>query len=235
MRFPGNKAVLKVGLSHHAGTPEYERYAAALLDAGVRFGFMVEPVWLSRAGDSFEAGSFDGLAGIVFTGGADVAPDQYGFSDPHALCRFSLERDAAEFPMAEQALERGLPVLAICRGMQLINVVCGGTLIPDLPDHDPQDESSRHAVTLDPRSFLANRVAGLVAGDVNSSHHQAVDRPGAGLRVVGASTDGIAEAIEWEESEKKPWLAAVQWHPERMSLDEPLSGALYAAFLRNMI
>lgn len=114
----------------------------------------------------------------------------------------------------------------------MLNVVCGGTLVPDLPGHDWDDDSARHAVELIAGSFLADRVAGRTAGDVSSSHHQAVDRPGNGLRIVGTSPDGIVEAIEWNEPEKKPWLVAVQWHPERMSLDEALSGTLYQGFLR---
>jgi putative glutamine amidotransferase len=172
----------------------------------------------------------DDLAAVVLTGGADVGPERYGFIDPNALCRSIRDRDEAEFPLVQGVLKRGLPVLAICRGMQLLNVVCGGTLVPDVPGHDGPDDA-RHAVSLTAGSFLAECVVGQRAGDVSSVHHQAVDRPGTGLCVASTSADGIVEAIEWANPESNPWLVAVQWHPERMSLDEPLSGTLYAAFL----
>jgi len=225
---------MRVGLSYHEGKPEYELYAEVLARAGVRYGIPVEPVWLCGIGKRFDHRSLDGLSGVVLTGGADVAPDRYGFADPEHLCRVVPERDEAEFPLVEAVLERRLPVLAICRGMQLLNVVCGGTLVLDLPGHDSGDDSKRHTAALSAGSFLADFV-GQTAGEVSSTHHQAVERPGAGLQIVAMSPDGIVEAIEWLEPAKKPWLVAVQWHPERMSLDEPLSGTLYREFLRSMV
>jgi putative glutamine amidotransferase len=227
---------LKIGLSYTEGKPKYRLYAEALVEAGARFGMAVEPVWLAGIAKPFDAKALDGLAGVVLTGGADVVPERYGFADPNGLCRFTLpERDEVEFPLVEAVLERGVPILAICRGMQMLNVVCGGSLVPDLPGHDWEDDSARHAVSLASGSFLAERVTGRTEGNVSSSHHQAVDRPGNGLRVVGTSADGIVEAIEWADPQKKPWLVAVQWHPERMSLDEPLSGSLYGGFLEAVI
>lgn len=223
--------MLRIGLSYNEGKPEYELYASALVDAGARFGVAVEPVWLAVNGHAFQPQMLDDLAAVVLTGGADVEPERYGFADSNGLCHPIPGRDAVEFPLTEAVLDRGLPVLAICRGMQLLNVVCGGTLVPDLPGHDGTDDSARHSVKLATPSFLAG-VVGQQTGDVSSVHHQAVDQPGQGLRVVSSSEDGVVEAIEWETPEKKSWLVAVQWHPERMSLDEPLAGTIYAAFLR---
>lgn len=227
--------MLRIGLSYDEGKPEYGRYASALVEAGERLGIVAEPIWLAGLNHPFQPKLLDDLAGVVLTGGADVAPERYGLTDSNGLCRPIRERDDAELPLVRAVVERELPVLAICRGMQLLNVVCGGTLVPDLPGHDDPDESGRHTVALAPDSFL-ERVVGRSAGDVSSSHHQAVDRPGQGLRVVAESSgDGIVEAIEWENPQNKAWLVAVQWHPERMSLDEPLSGRLYAGFLRTML
>src|SRR5215472_4726910 len=107
---------------------------------------------------------------------------------PGARCRRSADRRGGDRAPA--------PTLAICRGMQLLNVVCGGTLVPDLPGHDWEDDDRRHAVAVEPDSVLARDILCAVSGDVSSSHHQAVDRPGAGLRIVATSPDGIAEAIE---------------------------------------
>jgi putative glutamine amidotransferase len=221
----------KIGLSFHQGRPKDRLYAEALLEAGRRFDVDVEPVWLAGLDRRFDRDGFDAIEGIVLTGGADVDPARYGFADPEGLCRFSLpRRDDAEIPIVEAALERGIPILAICRGMQLLNVVCGGSLVPDLAGHDWDDDNRRHLVSLTPASRLS-ALSGEELGTVSSSHHQAVDRPGEGLRVVARSPDGITEAIEWIEPEGRSWLVAVQWHPERMSLDEPLSGSLYRAFL----
>jgi putative glutamine amidotransferase len=222
---------MRIGLSYHQGRPKDRLYVETLVEAGERFGLPIEPVWLAGLGRAFDRSTLDGLAGVVLTGGADVVPQRYGFEDPEGLCRFTLpERDEAEIPLVQAVLVTELPVLAICRGMQLLNVVRGGTLVPDLPGHDWDDDSQRHDVNLSPGSFL-ERVAGRNAGPVSSSHHQAVDRPGDGLSIVGTSPEGIVEAIEWSDPAAKPWLVAVQWHPERMSLDEPLSGTLYRAFL----
>lgn len=224
---------VRVGLSYHQNRPKDALYERLLLEAGERYGLPVEPLWLAGADRPLDRSMLDGIDGLVLTGGADVEPWRYGLDDRKGLCRFVLpKRDEAEVPIVEFALEKALPVLAICRGMQLLNVVCGGTLVPDLPGHDWDDDIRRHEIRIDGESRLASEVARTEAGFVSSSHHQAVDRPGEGLRIVAWSPDGIAEAIEWEEPGGKPWITAVQWHPERMALDEPLSGRLYEAFLR---
>lgn len=224
--------MLRIGLSYDEGTPEYALYALTLIDAGSRFGFGVEPVWLAGRDKVFKPNALDDLAAVVLTGGADVGPQHYGFADGGGVCRSIPDRDEAEFPLVRAVLKSALPVFAICRGMQLLNVASGGTLIPDLPGHDGPGDSARHKVSLTPGSFLAARVVGQREGNVSSAHHQAVDGPGTDLCVAGTSDDGTVEAIEWAIPESKAWLVAVQWHPERMSLDEPLSGTLYSAFLR---
>jgi putative glutamine amidotransferase len=226
---------MRIGLSYFQERPKDRLYESVLLEAGRRAGLPIEAVWLAGIDQPVDRAALESLDGIVLTGGADVDPKRYGFADPDGVCRFALpERDVVEVPIVESALERRLPILAICRGMQLLNVVCGGTLVPDFPGHDWEDDDRRHAVKFEPDSMLAREILGKTAGDVSSSHHQAVDRPGAGLRVVAWSPDGIAEAIEWAEPSETPWLAAVQWHPERMPLDEPTSGPIYRAFLRQV-
>lgn len=223
---------MRIGLSYHQGRPKDPLYEAALLEAGERFGAEIEPVWLAGLDKTLDPAVLQTLDGLVLTGGADVVPSRYGFDDREGVCRFVLpKRDEAELPIVAFALERRLPILAICRGMQLLNVARGGSLVPDLPGHDWDDDSARHSVRLEPTSYLASGILGREEGPVSSSHHQAVARLGEGLRTVAASEDGIVEAIEWEDPAGKPWLVAVQWHPERMSLDEPLSGPLYKAFL----
>ncbi|MBV8491384.1 MAG: gamma-glutamyl-gamma-aminobutyrate hydrolase family protein [Candidatus Eremiobacteraeota bacterium] len=223
--------MLRIGLSYDQGTPKYTLYRRALLEAASRYGYQVDAVWLADRGSAAGRDVLERLDGIVLTGGADVTPSRYGFDDPDGVCIHALpERDEAELPFVEFAIERRLPTLAICRGMQFLNVALGGTLIPDLPDHETDDDTWRHVVNVQAGSHLAEVMESGPAR-VSSSHHQAVDRAGNGLRIVALADDGIVEAIEWADPANHGWLAAVQWHPERMHLDEPASGRLYSAFL----
>lgn len=222
---------LRIGLSYDQGTVKYPLYERALLEAADRYGHAIEAVWLAGQGREPAAEALTRLDGLVLTGGADVVPQRYGFDDPDGLCIHALpERDEAELPIVEHMLERRLPTLAICRGMQFLNVVLGGTLVPDLSGHERKDDSWRHPVTIVPDTRLSE-VVGANRAEVSSSHHQAVDRPGRGLRVVATADDGIVEGIDWEQPEERPWLLAIQWHPERMDLSEPASGRPYEAFL----
>lgn len=222
---------MKIGLSFDQGTPKYALYASALARAGELFGHSVEPVWLAGVAQPLDSVALGEVEGIVLTGGADIDPRRYGFDDAEGLCRFAMpERDVAELPVLEEIFRRSVPTLAICRGMQFLNVFRGGTLVPDLPNHDGDDDDRRHPVTIAAGSHLAG-YAGRTEAPASTSHHQAVDRPGDGLRIVARAADGIVEAIEWSEPAGKPWLVAVQWHPERMRLEEPLAGLLYRAFL----
>ncbi len=178
----------------------------------------------------------DRLDGLVLTGGGDVAPEAYGGSRSEATYGIDDERDAFEFALAIGAKERRMPVLAICRGLQVVNVALGGTLIEDIPSFNG---SSHHAVrgdgvftphqqvTLDEGCLLA-RVVGSTRLHVNSIHHQAIQDVAAGLRVVGRSADGIIEAVQAEDD---TWpLLAVQWHPEYLGdAGDEASRALFSA------
>jgi putative glutamine amidotransferase len=130
-------------------------------------------------------------------------------------------------------MERGMPVLGICRGAQIFNVAMGGSLIPDIEaagfmNHRRGDEPERvHGVHVMNGSIL-NGIVGVSAGTVNSSHHQAVDAVGRGLAVAARSDDGIIEALEWEDPAGRPFVLLVQWHPERM-------GDTAGPFSRNLV
>jgi len=171
----------------------------------------------------------DGLEGLVLAGGGDVHPARFR-SAPHAasyaMCE---ERDAFEFALLADALDRELPTFAICRGAQVLNVLRGGDLVPHLPDHvgeevphrvSPQ-EHARHAVRLRAGSRLAS-LYGREVLEVASWHHQAVHRVGQGLEPVAFAEDGVVEALELEGA---PWVLAVQWHPE-LDADEGAPGHL---------
>jgi len=222
---------VRIGLSYDQGTADYALYASALEAAGERYGIRVEPVWLAGVVFPLNRAAVESVDGVVMTGGADVEPWRYGFEDREGLCRLTIEeRDEAELPILEAIFRRRIPVLAICRGMQLLNIYRGGTLEPDIPNHDVADDDYRHPIRLAPDSRLAC-YAQTTRGFASSSHHQAVKALGSGLRATAWADDGTIEAIEWLHPADEPWLAAVQWHPETMRLDEPLAGAIFQAFL----
>jgi putative glutamine amidotransferase len=165
-----------------------------------------------------------GLDGLLLSGGTDLHPEAYG-QEPHpALAETIPERDAFEFEMFSAALEAGIPVFGICRGMQLMNVALGGTLYQDLPaqfgdhgvDHRQMDPKwvPRHGVELDPGSRIAG-FSGTSHMAVNSYHHQAVKSLSDGLVAVAHSGDGLVEALESRDFRER-WLIGVQWHAEAM-------------------
>jgi putative glutamine amidotransferase len=160
------------------------------------------------------------LDGLLLAGGADIDPGSYGQSAHAETVDTVPERDSFEIALTRAAIERDLPILGICRGMQLINIACGGTLQQHLPERFGHGEhrrvigsfdGSEHDVLLTEGS-LAARAAGEVAHVTKSHHHQGVDRLGEGLVVSGLSTlDDLPEAIELPQ---RRFVLGVQWHPE---------------------
>jgi gamma-glutamyl-gamma-aminobutyrate hydrolase PuuD len=155
----------------------------------------------------------DALDGLVFSGGNDMAPDSYGAAADPATNGTNPGRDRGELALLTAGLGRDLPVLAICRGVEVLNVVRGGDLVQHLPDvvgHEEHravvGEFSEHEVRVDPASRL-----GEVRGPVMSHHHQGLGRIGEGLREVAWAEDGIVEAVEDPD---KPFVVGVLWHPE---------------------
>ncbi|MBL8768292.1 MAG: gamma-glutamyl-gamma-aminobutyrate hydrolase family protein [Planctomycetes bacterium] len=179
----------------------------------------------------------DTLDGIVLTGGDDMDPAAYGELAHPSIEPLDLERDVSDLALAKLVLDRRLPVLGICGGMQLLNVACGGSLhqhladrsvdvYPDLlPVHVDSDEApGDHDVVVEPNSVLAS-ILGVAALRTSSRHHQAVHRLGRDLRVVGRASDGVVEAIE--ATDDRPMIA-VQWHPEDHGLDTPHARLFHA-------
>ncbi len=158
------------------------------------------------------------LDGIVLSGGADIEPSHYG-AEPDGTGGYEPERDELELPLLKQALEEELPMLGICRGLQLLNVATGGSLHQDVPVHSRYDvdpAETVHEVTFSEHSRL-----GLLYGEqtsVNSLHHQTIDRLGEGLTVTGRADDGTVEALEMPGRD----VVAVQWHPEMRPGVEPV-------------
>jgi putative glutamine amidotransferase len=158
----------------------------------------------------------DRVDALVLQGGGDVHPELYGHELHPETNTLDRRRDEFELALLRRARERVIPVLGICRGIQLVNVGYGGTLVQHLPDvtgldHGRLDawDAVAHAIEIAPGSRLA-QLMGTTGLEVNSVHHQALGRLGAGLRAVAWAEDGVVEAIE-HESEA---VLAVQWHPE---------------------
>jgi gamma-glutamyl-gamma-aminobutyrate hydrolase PuuD len=187
------------------------------------------PMLLPPGSDEQIAAVLDGVHGLILAGGPDVDPARYGAKRQAETGEPRTERDSWELALARAALDRDLPLLAICRGMQVLNVALGGTLIQHLPDVVGHDEHraeiavhGHHEVLLDPGGRL-----GALLGtelEVATYHHQALDRLGTGLVATGWAHDNIVEAVEYPSS---TWAFGVQWHPEVFNGD-----ALFAAFVR---
>jgi putative glutamine amidotransferase len=173
----------------------------------------------------------DRLDGLVFTGGLDVPPHSYGEPKHPRTEECHPSRWANDRLLAQLVLEQPVPVLAICMGVQLLNVVYGGTLIQHLEteiQHAAKDpgNDSRHSIVLERDSRLF-QILGATEIEVNSAHHQAVDKLAPGLRAVAKALDGTVEAVEMTD---RAFFLGVQWHPERI-LERPEQRRLFEAFV----
>ncbi|MGI8685455.1 MAG: gamma-glutamyl-gamma-aminobutyrate hydrolase family protein [Acidimicrobiales bacterium] len=210
-----------------------EGYVSSVDRAGLR------PVLLPPAsgiGADELLAPFDGL---LLAGGGDVDPARYGGGEPHpAVYGVDPVRDEAELGLALAALEAGIPLFAICRGMQVLNVALGGTLHQHLPDlsgldlhgHPTGQSSVLHDVKVPDGSRLA-AACGRAVLRCTSHHHQGVDRLADGLVAVAWSGDGLVEAVELADP-GRPWVVGVQWHPEMTSADDPGQQAIFDGFAR---
>ena len=190
----------------------------------------------ATAGEEEQAMLLNLCDGLVLTGGNDLDPSLYGETALNDTVEPAPERDAGEYRLCDLALARKLPILGICRGLQLLNVYFGGTLYQDLPSQTVSQVPHRmeepwHRTCHDCVLVKGTPLADLVEKDailVNSHHHQAVKDLAPGLEVMGKCSDGIVEAL------RKPdegFLWAVQWHPERIWDIEESSTKVFAAFL----
>lgn len=189
-----------------------QAYVAAAAEAGL-LPVLLPPLPPDRAPQVLQR-----LDGLILSGGEDVDPALYG-AEPHpGLRTTNRTRDEWEIALVRTAQRTGLPLLAICRGVQVLNVALGGTLVQDIPseipdalEHDRHRDYRAHPIAIEPGSRLAEIVG--CAMEVNTSHHQSTASLGEGLRVVARAPDGIVEALEWTGDW---WAVGVQWHPETL-------------------
>jgi len=172
------------------------------------------PVLLPVVDPSDAAGLLEMVDALIITGGGDVDPTNYGAAPDPMLGPTDLVRDAADLAITLAAVDANVPTLATCRGIQVLNVAMGGTLMQHVDEHMRTDmyNESVHAVDIDPSSRLATILGTEVLG-VNSMHHQVIDRIGPAVRAVAHNHDGHIEAIEIDNA---PAVLGVQWHPEMM-------------------
>lgn len=225
--------LIGITVNHDYGADRYflpAAYCRRVIQAG---GI---PVLLPPSAEGEEGALLKHLHGLILSGGADVAPLFFGEEPKAGLREVDPERDRFEIALTREALKRDLPLLGICRGLQIINVAAGGGLIQHLPEpefiqHNQKAPrcSSSHTVTVRPSSCLA-----ALAGDgilaVNSFHHQAVSAPAPGWQISAVAPDGVIEAIEHPG---RRFALAVQWHPE--THDHHAATALFQAFLHNTL
>jgi len=208
---------MRIGITDTGTEWKHQNYVRWIMG-----GEAIEVVRLSAPlGNLNEAAGCDGL---VLSGGIDIDPSLYDGGREYKrspATGWELERDLFEQAVLRMAWERELPVLGVCRGLQLINVTLKGDVVQDLGiAGDAMHEANagidkRHGVRIERGSLLA-AVTGHTSGEVNSAHHQAIGRMGEGLQVNCHAEDGTIEGVEWAEPAGRPFLLAVQWHPERM-------------------
>jgi putative glutamine amidotransferase len=235
---PENSPRPRVGIPYRTRNEEVtgpsaklDRYLEAVRQAGA------EPVAISLLLSTEELQQLaQTLDGVVLSGSpADVNPARFGAARKPECADPDPDRERIDFSLLEHSFAEHKPILAICFGIQSLNVFLGGTLIQDIPSdlrtsiiHDFDDEKGEpeafHAARIEPGSHLAE-LAGASEAVVNSSHHQSVKEPGHGLRVVARAPDGVIEAVEWTGDPN--WVLGVQWHPERMAGTDALAQSLF--------
>ncbi len=211
--------------------------------------------WLKNIDPSIECINLYGLtedialdklkncSGLLLSGGNDISPDLYNTIDEDNLCLdIDNERDELEIEVINKALEYKMPVLAICRGLQILNVALKGTLILDIEKEIGTDIKHKfdgiekdfcyHNINIFDNSILKN-IYNSNTASVNSYHHQAIAQISDELIITASTNDTIVETIEWKHPEGKSFLLGVQWHPERMNVEDKGSIKLAQTFIQN--
>lgn len=208
--------IIKIGVTYTGTDEKHSNYVQWLKGRE-----QIEIVTLSPAFAELE--SIKTFDGIVLSGGIDMHPKYYQSTTtnyPNAPDQFNEKRDEFEIAVFNISQQNNIPTLGVCRGMQLINCILGGTLTQDIGAvanaiHRYQNNDKAHGINIIAGTFL-NEVMGVERSIANSAHHQCVKTLGKGLAINCLSDDGIVEGLEWGDVEHKPFFIGVQWHPERM-------------------
>lgn len=231
---------ITIGISKASGSENYEKYGNWLL----KLDSNIAIIDFYKIGIDSAIKIIDQCDGLLLSGGPDIHPNYYNRPQDEHLCSIDSKRDTLEFVLIDKALKRKLPILAICRGLQIMNVALGGTLIADIPTqyttdiiHQQKDTYEvYHSVSItnnkDFGEFLGFSPINLI---VNSNHHQAIGKISPELIDLAKSPDGIIEMFTWKDWQRKPFLIGVQWHPERLWDKNPeLSDKIGSKFINEI-
>ena len=210
----------RIGITVHPkrGMGYFAPYRRAVADAGA------EPIDLVPGTDALP-----GIAGLLLPGGWDVDPSFYGEARDSEVDKTDPELDATELRLFQQARERKIPVLGICRGQQVINVAMGGTLVQHIENHEMREHGRSHlahSINVEPSSELA-RAAGAETIRVNSLHHQAIGKLASGLQITARGADETVEGVESDDG----LIVAVQCHPEELTTEFSWARTLFERFV----
>ncbi|NLF28090.1 MAG: gamma-glutamyl-gamma-aminobutyrate hydrolase family protein [Clostridiales bacterium] len=226
------KGIARVGVTPYCRDDGSQYFPQGYIDGIEAVGAELVPIWYETPLSALFP-LVVSLDALLFSGGGDIDPCHYG-QRREALCsRPNPVRDQLELALADLVLGRNIPVLGICRGMQLLNVALGGTLKQNIEGHRSEPDFGQgmwHDIRIEPGS----RVHGIVGAEVlraNSFHHQCVDEPGEGLLVTARAEDGVIEAIELPGDR---FVVGVQWHPEKSLKDDDASLRFFEALRAEM-
>ncbi len=229
-----------IGISKASGSENYEKYREWLL----RIDKDIIIIDFYKIGLDSALKVLSKCDGLVLSGGPDIHPNYYNRPEDEHLCKIDSKRDTLEFELIQKAIKNKLPILAICRGLQILNVALGGTLIADIPTqyeteiiHQEKDTYDVYHSLEISNSKVYNKFLGSIPSSliVNSNHHQAIGKLSHKLIGLARSPDGIIEMFTWKNWLNKPFLLGVQWHPERLGEINPeLSDKLGYIFMNKI-
>lgn len=177
--------------------------------------------------------------GLILSGGPDLDPIHFNKVDERDRCSIDLRRDSIELKAIEIAIKKNIPILGICRGLQILNVYFGGDLITDIPidvinhlNHQQKIGDAYHKITIERKTLLSKLIKSNEI-DVNSNHHQCIGKISDNFLIGAKTDDGIIESIEFKDLNKH-WIFAVQWHPERLDFESPASKNILFEFCKEL-
>jgi putative glutamine amidotransferase len=223
---------IRIAVTKASGSENYNKYALWIKNTEPQ----AEIIDLFQMSYQDALKAIDSCDGLILSGGPDIDPAKYGKAFDSSKCDIDFHRDSLEFAIIHLAKMKKLPILGVCRGLQILNVAEGGTLITDIPAyissnvvHQIDAGDAHHKIKMIEGTNLFDLVK-MSDGIVNSNHHQAVDELSNKLDPSAFSEDGIIEAFEYKDK-SMPFMMAVQWHPERLEFINPLSGNIAKEFI----
>lgn len=231
---------ITIGISKANGSESYENYPKWLykLDSNIVV------VDFNKIGLDSSKKLLRQIDGLVLSGGPDIHPNFYGKPDYEHLCSIDSKRDTLELELIKYAIKKKIPIFGICRGFQVLNVALGGTLIADIPTqfetdliHQEKDTYEVYHEIEITNPKLYKKIFGNIPTNlkVNSNHHQAIDKLSKKLIHLAKTPDGIIEMFTWKKQKSKPFMIAVQWHPERLFIkNAELSDSLGIKFIKEV-